>query len=81
MKKLIILIFALTLAIPALAWDVKNEAQLQERMNSIGFNILNSNRIEHRLIFRVTNRTYSRDIWADVSSVNGMVKAVYSSVY
>ena len=58
---------------PAFAWDVKTEAELQERMNSVGFNILNSNRIEKRMIFMVTNRIYSRDRWADVSSVNRTV--------
>ena len=57
----------------AYAWDVKTEAELQQRMNQVGFNILNSNRIEHRLIFMVTNRIYSRDRWADVSSVNRTV--------
>lgn len=68
-----LLIFVFSVVMPAFSWDVTNEAQLQERMNSVGFNILNSNRIEHRLIFRVVNRTYSRDIWADVSSVNRTV--------
>ena len=74
MKKFIIgLILLCTFMTPAFAWDVKTEAELQERMNSVGFNILNSNRIEQRLIFMVTNRIYSRDRWADVSSVNRTV--------
>lgn len=68
------LVLMIVLSIPAFAgWDVKTEAQLQERMNCVGFNILNSSRIEHRMIFRVINRVYTRDIWADVSSVNRTV--------
>ena len=58
---------------PAFSWDVKTEAELQQRMNEVGFTILNSNRIEKRMIFMVTNRIYSRDRWADVSSVNRTV--------
>lgn len=74
MKKYILgLILAMIISIPAFAWDVKTEAELQTRMNEVGFNILNSNRIEHRMIFMVTNRIYSRDRWADVSSVNRTV--------
>ncbi|MCD8378694.1 MAG: hypothetical protein LUB59_07905 [Candidatus Gastranaerophilales bacterium] len=77
MKKLvygIVMGIMMLLPVPANAgWDVQNTAQLQERMNSVGFNILNSNRIEHRMIFRVINRVYTRDIWADVSSVNRTV--------
>lgn len=74
MKKIIIgIIFLCIFIAPSFAWDVKTEAELQERMNSVGFNLLNSNRIEHRLIFMVTNRIYSRDRWADVSSVNRTV--------
>jgi len=75
MKNLIFgIIFTLITAVPVFAgWDVQNDAQLQERMNAVGFNILNSNRIEHRMIFRVVNRVYTRDIWADVSSVNRTV--------
>ena len=62
-----------TLCAPVLAWDVKTEAELQQRMNQVGFNLLNSSRIEYRMIFMVTNRIYSRDRWADVSSVNRTV--------
>ena len=53
MKKFIYgIIFMLMFSVPTFAsWDVKTEAQLQERMNYVGFNILNSNRIEHRMIF------------------------------
>ena len=68
------LVLMLMFCVPAFAsWDVKTEAQLQERMNCVGFNLLNSSRIEHRMIFRVINRVYTRDIWADVSSVNRTV--------
>lgn len=74
MKKLILvlglLIFLIT---PAFAWDVETVPQLQKRMNEVGFNILNSNRIEKRMIFMVINRVYTRDRWADVSSVNRTV--------
>ena len=74
MKRFIFgLITFMLLISPSFAWDVKTEAQLQERMNSVGFNLLNSSRIEHRLIFMVSNRVYSRDRWADVSSVNRTV--------
>lgn len=74
MKKLLLgVIIAVSMCVPSFAWDVKTEAELQERVNSVGFNILNANRIEHRLIFKVINRVYTRDIWADVSSVNRTV--------
>ena len=74
MKKIILcLVVMLTMVLPSFAWDVKTEAELQERMNYVGFNLLNSSRIEKRLIFMVTNRIYSRDRWADVSSVNRTV--------
>ncbi len=72
-KLLIGIIFAVVLITPAFAWDVKTEADLQKRMNEVGFNILNANRIEHRMIFMVINRVYTRDRWADVSSVNRTV--------
>ncbi len=64
---------ALSLVAPAFAWDVKTTGELQERMNSVGFRILNANRIEKRLIFMAINRVYTRDIWTDVSSVNRIV--------
>ena len=75
MKSFIIgMILTVITAVPVFAnWDVQDDAQLQQRMNAVGFNILNSNRIEHRMIFRVINRVYTRDIWADVSSVNRTV--------
>ena len=72
-RLLIGIIFAVVLITPAFAWDVKTEADLQKRMNEVGFNILNANRIEHRMIFMVINRVYTRDRWADVSSVNRTV--------
>jgi len=58
---------------PAFAWDVKTTNDLQTRMNSVGFRILNSNRIEKRLTFMAINRVYTRDFWTDVSSVNRIV--------
>ncbi len=67
------IVLVILLSVPSFAWDVKDVAQLQERMNYVGFNILNANRIEHRLIFQVINRVYTRDKWADVSSVNRTV--------
>lgn len=72
MKKYIIgILFVMLLNAPVFAkWDVKTEADLQTRMNEVGFNLLNSSRIEHRFIFRAINRVYTRDIWSDVSSVN-----------
>ncbi|MBO6273101.1 hypothetical protein J6O48_10045 [bacterium] len=74
MKKFIYgIVLVILLSVPSFAWDVKDVAQLQERMNYVGFNILNANRIEHRLIFQVINRVYTRDKWADVSSVNRTV--------
>jgi len=74
MKKIILgIVFTIAMCIPTFAWDVKTEADLQARVNAVGFNILNANRIEHRLIFKVINRVYTRDVWADVSSVNRTV--------
>lgn len=74
MKKIFLgILVSIIVCSTAFAWDVKTEAQLQERMNVVGFNILNSNRIEQRLIFNVINRVYTRDKWADVSSVNRTV--------
>lgn len=74
MKKFILVLSLLTMMIsPVFAWDVQDVAQLQKRMNEVGFNILNSNRIEKRMIFMVINRVYTRDRWADVSSVNRTV--------
>ncbi|MBP3820592.1 hypothetical protein J6G99_02985 [bacterium] len=58
---------------PVFAWDVKNVDELQTRMNSVGFRILNSNRIENRFTFMAINRVYTRDFWTDVSSVNRIV--------
>lgn len=58
---------------PAFAWDVQTTAELQTRMNSVGFRIMNSNRIEHRFTFMAINRVYTRDFWTDVSSVNRIV--------
>ena len=59
---------------PAFAsWDVHDNSQFQERINSVGFSILNSNRIENRLIFLVSNRIYSRDMHSDISTVNRTV--------
>ncbi|MBR1681710.1 hypothetical protein IJ707_07970 [bacterium] len=66
----IVLLSALSFVTPAYAWDVKTTNELQERMNSVGFRILNSNRIEKRFRFMAINRVYTRDIWTDVSSVN-----------
>ena len=68
-----IILLLLSSVLPTFAWDVKTNNELQERMNAVGFRILNSNRIEKRLIFMVINRVYTRDIWTDVSSVNRTV--------
>lgn len=58
---------------PSFAWDVKTTDELQTRMNSVGFRILNSNRIDKRFTFMAINRVYTRDFWTDVSSVNRIV--------
>ena len=58
---------------PVFAWDVKTTDELQTRMNSVGFRILNTNRIEKRFTFMAINRVYTRDFWTDVSSVNRIV--------
>ena len=58
---------------PVFAWDVKTADELQTRMNSVGFRILNTNRIEKRFTFMAINRVYTRDFWTDVSSVNRIV--------
>ena len=58
---------------PVFAWDVKTTDELQVRMNSVGFRILNTNRIEKRFTFMAINRVYTRDFWTDVSSVNRIV--------
>lgn len=74
MRKIVLILVLLAgIVLPSFAWDVENEAQLQKRMNEVGFNILNSNRIDKRMIFMVINRVYTRDRWADVSSVNRTV--------
>ena len=75
MKKYIFgILFAMLINIPAFAqWDVKTTAELQTRMNEVGFNLLNSSRIEHRLTFLAINRVYTRDKWSDVSSINRTV--------
>ncbi len=58
---------------PSFAWDVKSTEDLQSRMNSVGFRILNTNRIDKRFTFMAINRVYTRDFWTDVSSVNRIV--------
>lgn len=75
MKRIVIgIIFTMLINMPVFAdWDVKTEAELQKRMNEVGFNLLNSSRIEHRLIFKVINRAFTRDICSDVSSINRTV--------
>lgn len=73
MKKLLTFLFLLILSTPVFAWDVKTTEDLQERMNSVGFKILNANRIDKRLTFMAINRVYTRDFWTDVSSVNRIV--------
>ena len=78
MKKILfiiglILMMVVSVAKPSYAWDVKTTDELQTRMNEVGFKILNTNRIEKRLIFMAINRVYTRDIWTDVSSVNRIV--------
>lgn len=74
MRKILLLglvIFIFLSFIPtSFAWDVKTTEELQTRMNSVGFRILNSNRIEKRFTFMAINRVYTRDFWTDVSSVN-----------
>ena len=69
---LIIFIF-ISVVQPVFAWDVKTTDELQMRMNSVGFRILNTNRIEKRFTFMAINRVYTRDFWTDVSSVNRIV--------
>ncbi len=69
----IILFIALSAIKPSFAWDVKTTYELQQRMNEVGFKILNTNRIEKRFMFMAINRVYTRDIWTDVSSVNRIV--------
>lgn len=75
MKKYILgILLAMMFSLPAFAqWDVKTPQELQIRMNEVGFNLLNSSRIEHRLIFKTINRVYTRDMYSDVSSVNRTV--------
>ena len=75
MKKIFLSVITLLIlaSAPVFAWDVKTTNELQERMNSVGFKILNSNRIEKRFTFMAINRVYTRDFWTDVSSVNRIV--------
>ncbi len=78
MKKILfiiglILMMVISVAKPSFAWDVTTVNELQQRMNEVGFRILNSNRIEKRFMFMAINRVYTRDIWTDVSSVNRIV--------
>ena len=71
---LVLIIFILLSYVkPVYAWDVKTTAELQARMNSVGFRILNSNRIGQRFRFMAINRVYTRDFWTDVSLVNRTV--------
>ena len=67
------LLITISVAKPSSAWDVKTTDELQQRMNEVGFKILNANRIEKRFMFMAINRVYTRDIWTDVSSVNRIV--------
>lgn len=69
----LILMMIIGFAKPSFAWDVTTVNELQQRMNEVGFKILNSNRIEKRFMFMAINRVYTRDIWTDVSSVNRIV--------
>ena len=73
MKKFLLLLSLIILTSPVFAWDVKTTDELQTRMNSVGFKILNANRIEKRFTFMAINRVYTRDFWSDVSSVNRIV--------
>ena len=75
MKKIFLSVITLLIlaSAPVFAWDVKTTNELQERMNSVGFKILNSNRIEKRFTFMAINRVYTRDFWTDVSSVNRII--------
>ena len=74
MRKIFLLSFIVFILLsfvqPSFAWDVRTTEELQSRMNSVGFRILNSNRIEKRFRFMAINRAYTRDFWTDVSSVN-----------
>lgn len=69
------LVFMMIISVtkPSYAWDVTTTNELQQRMNEVGFKILNTNRIEKRFMFMAINRVYTRDIWTDVSSVNRIV--------
>lgn len=69
----LVIFILISLIQPVFAWDVKTTDELQTRMNAVGFNILNSNRIEKRFTFMAINRVYTRDFWTDVSSVNRIV--------
>ena len=69
----LVLMMIIGFAKPSFAWDVTTVNELQQRMNEVGFKILNSNRIEKRFMFMAINRVYTRDIWTDVSSVNRIV--------
>ncbi len=69
----LILMMTISVAKPSYAWDVTTTNELQQRMNEVGFKILNTNRIEKRFMFMAINRVYTRDIWTDVSSVNRIV--------
>ena len=69
------LVFMMIISVtkPSYTWDVTTTNELQQRMNEVGFKILNTNRIEKRFMFMAINRVYTRDIWTDVSSVNRIV--------
>ena len=69
----LIIFILISVVQPVFAWDVKTTDELQTRMNSVGFRILNTNRIEKRFTFMAINRVYTRDFWSDVSSVNRIV--------
>ncbi len=78
MKKIFFIIglvfmMVISMAKPSYGWDVTTTNELQQRMNEVGFKILNSNRIEKRFMFMAINRVYTRDIWTDVSSVNRII--------
>ena len=76
MRKIFLVGIALVLMLisqSAFAWDVETANELQARMNSVGFRILNSNRIDKRFTFMAINRAYTRDFWTDVSSINRVI--------
>lgn len=58
MKKILVVLMLMFLGVPAFSYeiDLTKEGKIQEKINQIGFRLLNANRIEKRTIFEFNSR-------------------------